>query len=62
MVQCDGNIDCEVGEGGVDDVADHTLRAVDGRGPSQEDSTSAWVGGCCQVLWLGGLICASDIM
>ena len=33
VVQCGGNSDSGVGEGGVDDVANHTLRAVDGRSP-----------------------------
>ena len=33
MVQCGGNADDGVGKGGGDDVADHTLRAIGGRGP-----------------------------
>ena len=57
VVQCGGNADSGVGEGGVDDVANHTLRAVDGRSPWEEDRDSAWVSGCCQILRLGGLIC-----
>ena len=33
VVQCDGKADSGVGESGIDDVADDTLRVVDGRSP-----------------------------
>ena len=33
VVQCGGNADSGVGKGGVDEVANHTPRAVDGRSP-----------------------------